>query len=150
MTNKDVENVKQAIAQRFKFASEKLLGETYLNEEQMVDAVQNELRPALFRSLEILFRHYPDLFTMFAFCKAGFDIQIDAENKGINMGLNKELKDIFDWVERNPDKRQEMTPYFDALAPVTHEITVSDDEVFNGRGEGVKAMINEWAKLADK
>ena len=150
MANKDVENVKEAIAQRFKFASEKLVGEAYLNEEQMIATIQNEMRPALFRSLEILYRHYPDLFTMFAFCKAGFDIQIDAENKGVNMGLNKELKGIFDWVERNPDKRQELTPYFDALAPVTHEITVSDDEVFNGRGEGVKAMINEWAKLADK
>jgi len=150
MSNKDVENVKEAIMRRFNFASEKMVGETYLSEEQMIAAVQAELRPAMFRSLELLFRYYPDLFTMYAFCKAGFDIEIDAENKGINMGFNAELKGIFNWVENNPHRRQELTPYFDALAPITQELTLSDDEIFNGHGEGVKAMTDEWAKLADK
>lgn len=31
---------------------------------------------------------------------------------------------------------------------VSHQAVVSDNEVFNGRGEGVKAMIQEWAKGA--
>lgn len=111
----DVQFFKKNMLNRFNLEKEKMIGEVYRSEAEMIHVLENAMMLGMRRSLELIYRYYPELQGLFDFTKAGFDIRFDAEHNHLTAGFNNVLNNILLWVERNPDKRTPLPSYDDPL-----------------------------------